>query len=29
VKEYERQHLANEAPKSKRRWWTFWSRAEK
>ena len=27
--EYERQHLANEASKSKRRWWKFWSRAEK
>jgi hypothetical protein len=27
--EYERQHLANEGSKSKRRWWKFWSRAEK
>jgi len=27
--ESERQHLANEASKSKRRWWKFWSRAEK
>ena len=25
----ERQHLANEASKSKRRWWKFWSRPEK
>jgi hypothetical protein len=29
--EIERQHLAHEASKSKRRWWKwkFWSRAEK
>jgi hypothetical protein len=27
--ENERQDLANEATKSKRRWWKFWSRAEK
>jgi len=26
--ESERQHLANEASKSKRRWWKFWSRRE-
>jgi hypothetical protein len=27
--ENERQHLANQASKSKRRWWRFWSHAEK